>query len=268
MNANISGFSKEVIGTDLITGAETAGVKRNCDMTIQEIKEWRKDTDLEHDKANEIIDTLLAEVERLAQVASEKTAIRARLADNLTIALEALEMIKEASTEAIRTENERLKAELAEVKWEFQTAEEAAFKLLDSETMLERQLAEIKKELEDVKRQRDKFFLNANTQNDGWNNDEDRAELLEKELQVNGVQLNETKQELENYKQGLVYWISELNRNKEKLRAAEAMLLAYKMGVEVEGYVSTLCELVSINSGLKLSGFENQRVKVLVLPYC
>ena len=67
-------------------------------MTIEEIKEIRstvRPTEQEYFDAYsvEIVDTLLAEVERLEQVAPEKTAIRARLADNLTIATEALERI-------------------------------------------------------------------------------------------------------------------------------------------------------------------------------
>lgn len=89
-------------------------------MTVQEIKEIRatvQPTEQEYFDAHsvEIVDTLLAEVERLEQVASEKTAIRARLADSLAIATEALERIENSSThpgdrrQISRTALERIK---------------------------------------------------------------------------------------------------------------------------------------------------------------
>ena len=60
-------------------------------MTIEEIKEWRKEGGSPHYRANEIIDTLLAEVTTLEKHNASSDQAVVELDQKLTIATEALD---------------------------------------------------------------------------------------------------------------------------------------------------------------------------------
>ena len=62
-------------------------------MTIEEIKEWRKEGGSPHYRANEIIDTLLAEAEQWKDEYQKVNVVRNEQDTKLTIATEALEEI-------------------------------------------------------------------------------------------------------------------------------------------------------------------------------
>lgn len=75
-------------------------------MTIEEIKEWREEGGSPHYRANEIIDTLLAEVERLESYITTWRMDYTNMEleqTKLTIATEALESLISANTQRITT---------------------------------------------------------------------------------------------------------------------------------------------------------------------